>query len=241
MSRIIYAISKRICKLREKFIKFPSDDELRQVKQNFFAIANFPGVIGTIDGSHVPIIKPSSSDYEEFRCRKGFFSINVQDVSSPNLKFINIVARWKGSTHDSRIWRNSSLCYRCQNGVSGVLLGDSGYPCTNVLLTPIQNPSSDAQQRYNSAHIKTRNTVERMFGVWKSRFFCLQKGLRFKPSLCCHIIIATAILHNIAIDQNEYNQMDEFYDDSSISDVPQPEHIETNSLRNRLVEEHFSN
>ena len=112
VSRIIHDVSKRICQLRTIYIKFPSNEEIRTVKQNFFAISRFPGVVGTIDGTHIPILKPSGDDYEEYRCRKGFFSINVQAVSSSNLQFFNIVSRWKGSTHDARIWQNSSQCYR---------------------------------------------------------------------------------------------------------------------------------
>ena len=36
--------------------------------------------------------------------------MNVQAVCSHDLKFTNIVARWPGSVHDSRIYRNSRLC-----------------------------------------------------------------------------------------------------------------------------------
>ena len=198
--------------------------------------------MGTIDGTHIPILKPSGDDYEEYRCRKGFFSINVQAVSSSNLKFFNIVSRWKGSTHDARIWQNYSLCYRFDNNlVPGILLGDNGYGCTNHLLTPFLNPTSNASRRFNTAHIRTRNTVERMFGVWKSRFFCLQKGLRFHPKLCCNIIVATAVLHNIAIDQNEYNDLFNYDENFEAPDVIEPDSNEANSVRNRIVEEHFSN
>ena len=35
--------------------------------------------------------------------------MNVQTVCSHDLKFTHIVARWPGSVHDSRIFRNSSL------------------------------------------------------------------------------------------------------------------------------------
>ena len=65
------------------------------------------GVIGLIDGRHVQIAKPSTADHEEFRCRKVYFSINVQGVCSPGLEFTNIVARWKCAMHDARIYRSS--------------------------------------------------------------------------------------------------------------------------------------
>lgn len=161
-------------------------------------------MVGCIDGSHVPIKKPSTVDYEEYRCRKGFFSINVQAVCSPNLKFTNIVSRWKGATHDARMWNSSHLFSRFETGeISGYLLGDNGYPCSSFLLTPFISPSSEPEQRYNRAHIMTRNTIERTFGVWKQRFSCLRSTLRCRPSRCCKIIIATSILDNFTIDQSE--------------------------------------
>lgn len=82
------------------------------------------------------------------------------------------------------------------------MLGDRGYACTSYLLTPLANPGTPGERRYNKAHIKTRNCVERCFGVWKSRFPCLQYVLRNRVQRSVVIITATAILHNIAVRRN---------------------------------------
>jgi len=58
--------------------------------------------------------------------------------------------------------------------------GDSGYTLKPYLMTPLLNPRTAEENRYNEAHIRTRNTVERTFGVWKSRFPALAYGLRCK-------------------------------------------------------------
>lgn len=57
--------------------------------------------------------------------------------------------------------------------------------------------------RYNKAHIRTRNTVERAFGVWKRRFPCLDMCLQHRLPQCISIITACAALHNLACAKRE--------------------------------------
>ena len=65
--------------------------------------------------------------------------------------------------------------------------------------------STQPQRKYQKAHTKTQNTIERAFGLWKARFRCLDVSggaLQFEPSRCCTIITATAVLHNMCIFDN---------------------------------------
>ena len=48
-------------------------------------------------------------------------------------------------------------------------------------------------------HIRTRNVIERSFGVLKSRFPILAYGCRLKIETVRTVIVAANILHNIAI------------------------------------------
>ncbi|CAK1580190.1 unnamed protein product [Parnassius mnemosyne] len=52
-------------------------------------------------------------------------------------------------------------------------------------------------------HIRTRNAVERSYGVWKRRFPVLALGLRVKLDNALVIIMATAVLHKILRQQGE--------------------------------------
>lgn len=56
------------------------------------------------------------NDAEVFRNRKSYFSINTQLVASPNLKIMDITARWPGSAHDSTVLNNSSIRARFEQG-----------------------------------------------------------------------------------------------------------------------------
>lgn len=68
-----------------------------------------PNVVGLIDCTHVKIVSPGPPDAERFRNRKAYFSVNVQAVGSHNLKILDLVARWPGSTHDAYIFDMSPI------------------------------------------------------------------------------------------------------------------------------------
>ncbi|KMQ85441.1 nuclease harbi1 [Lasius niger] len=64
-------------------------------------------------------------------------------------------------------------------------------------MTPLLNPRTPAEQLYNEWHIRTRNIIERLFGIWKRRFPVLALGLRLQLDKVMVVIVATAVLHNI--------------------------------------------
>ncbi|KAL3220998.1 hypothetical protein MRX96_029702 [Rhipicephalus microplus] len=134
--------------------------------------------------------------------------------------------RLPGSVDDSRIFDNSRLrvLYE-ENRVPGVLLGDAGYACQPYLFTPFSEPgpTDTPKGRYQKAEIKTRNVVERAFGVWKRRFPCLDMGMQHKAKNIMHIITACAALHNLACLLRE--------PEPPAQTVPQPSPISTVATR----------
>ncbi|CAH1976702.1 unnamed protein product [Acanthoscelides obtectus] len=127
---------------------------------------------------------------------------------------LNLVARHPGSTHDNVIFEQSGLRVKFEsNEVQEILLGDNGYACRRYLLTPVINPVTESEENYNRAHIRTRNIVERVFGVWKRRFPCLRRILQTKEETSIAIICATAILHNIARNLNDVFEENELNED----------------------------
>ncbi|VVD04003.1 unnamed protein product [Leptidea sinapis] len=118
----------------------------------------------------------------------------MQAMCTSDLQFLDIVTRWPGSTHDSLIFSNSSAKFYLDNGDfgNGIVLGDT-----------LSNPRTQVEQLYNESHIRTRNVIERCFGVWKRRFPVLSIGLRCKIPLAQDVIVATTILHNLACSRRE--------------------------------------
>jgi len=159
----------------------------------------FPGVIGLIDGTHIQVQVPAELR-SRFYDRKSNTSLNIQAVVGPDMKFLDFVNRWPGSTHDSRIFHSSSLFCRLEsNPPDGHLLADAGYPIYRYMLTPFRSGDlTPAEMAYQTAHIATRNLIERTFGAWKSKFQCL-KFLRMKLETNLDVISACAVLWNFLL------------------------------------------
>ena len=244
--RIIKTVTHHIALMTLNYINMPSTEEgIMRIKEQFFKIRKFPGVFGCIDGTHIPIQSPGGNNEELYRNRKGYFSINVQVVCSADLRFLDIVARWPGSVHDSTVFNASHLRARLEAGEfpQGYLLGDSAYACKKYLLTPLQSPSTEGEMKYNAAHIQTRNTVERSFGVWKRRFPAMSLGMRTTLNTTLAVIVATAVLHNIAIEtKDNFVEVDLPVQDVVGADIV-PHNFadnEGNALRASIINTHFS-
>lgn len=118
------------------------------------------------------------------------------------MRLIDVCARWPGSAHDSTIYRNSEICRRLENGEFGddcAILGDSAYAAGGYFCKPLANVTNDSERFYQNAQTRSRNVVERAYGVLKRRFPCLQLGLNFKLDKVQDVIVACCILYNMLV------------------------------------------
>uniref|UniRef100_A0AAR5PJ70 DDE Tnp4 domain-containing protein n=1 Tax=Dendroctonus ponderosae TaxID=77166 RepID=A0AAR5PJ70_DENPD len=200
---IVTQVTDAIARLRPIYVRFPETQaEILSTKQTFYGIARFPYVVGAIDCTHVRIQSPGGNEAERYRNRKGYFSWNVQAVCDARLRFTDIVARWPGSSHDQTIFNNR----------------DGGYGNSNFLLTPLRQPSTAAESLYNESHIRSRNCIERAFGVWKRRFPVLSLGMRLSQERSQAVIVATTVLHNLAIEERDGDPPSEVDDNNALEE-----------------------
>lgn len=214
-SRVVHEVTKAIVDhLSPTVIKMPTDERTLGHNMSTFAEkSGFPGAGFAIDCTHVRIQAPTQ-DPEDYVNRKLYHSINVQTVVDPVGNYVNVVARWPGSTHDAFILRDSSVWDLFESGTlkgKTIVLGDGGYPCRPWLMTPVPglNPTQ-AQTRYNRALSSARMAVEMSYGRLKRRWHVLHGEIRMAPGelvmfgVACALIIMQYALVYVIYDSSRY-------------------------------------
>ena len=206
--RIIKQVSSAINEHFELFVSFPDERERDVISKQFIARDNFPGVYGCLDGTHINVKRPPSNTVpapERFYNRKNRYSINMVAVCDHTYKIRYFSARYPGSVHDARIFNESALKQTLLEQFDPekprFILGDEAFPCSNVLLTPINRARANtpAKRRYCRLVRNSRWRVESCFGVLKSRFRVLLSEQRTSLPVTREVVKAVVVLFNFNI------------------------------------------
>ena len=138
--------------MKDEFITFPvSEADIKKNNQFFYKESRFPNVVGLVDGTHIEIIEPEDNE-DVYVNRCNYHSLNVQIICNFECHIVNVSVRWPGSVHDSTVLQES-LVKQYFKTISDqpkeLLLGDSGYPCLNWLITPYRSTVNQSQVRFN--------------------------------------------------------------------------------------------
>ena len=120
-----------------------------EVKNKFYEIAHFPGVVGLVDGTHIRIQRPS--EVEADYINRHFTTKLTSKLFANQMEcFSDVLACFPGSVHDSRIWKISGVGMHVENtfSIGEHILGDSGYMLRPYLLTPYRQPISTPQSNF---------------------------------------------------------------------------------------------
>lgn len=204
-------ICKVLCTLRNEYIRWPREEEFASLANGFQYKTGFPGVIGAIDGTHIPIPAPTLHR-NSYINRKGHASIQLQAVCTSQMMFLDVYTGWPGSVHDARVFRNCPLYGHLQDAMRSDyhLLGDSAYPLSTSLITPYRDNGhlSRRQKIFNTLHSSTRVVIERAFGLLKGKW----RRLKYLPMEDLEkvpvVITAACVLHNFLL-REEGHQMED--------------------------------
>ena len=204
---------------RNQYIKFPTTPaETEECIATFLETGSeLPNVAGAIDGTHIAMIAPRV-DAVDYFSRYQKHDMIVQGVVDGTGKFIDAVAGFPGSAHDSRVLRNSFIYDEAEQGnilqaprvnidgheIGPYLVGDSAYPLLPWLIKPFPEGTRDPEEKTFNKELSTaRVTVERAFGILKGRWRVLQKRLDSSLKFAIKTTIACIVLHNFCIQAND--------------------------------------
>ena len=129
-----------------------------------------------------------------------------------NLLFLDFCTDFPGSTHDSRVLRNSAIYARAETSqilnspndvienvtIRPLILGDGGYPLLTWLMRPynIGQNIDPRKAKFNKKLCGVRVTIERGSEILKARWRCLLKRLDSEIENVSNMIITCVVLHN---------------------------------------------
>ncbi|XP_027176357.1 protein ALP1-like [Coffea eugenioides] len=218
--------------LMPKFLQWPSEENMREVKRGFEMISGVADVAGSIYTSHVPIIAPKVSVASYFnkrhteRNQKTSYSITVQGVVDPKGVFTDICVGWPGSMTDDKVLEQSALYQRANRGLlkDVWVVGNAGFPLMDWVLVPYTRQNLTwTQHALNEKVGEVQNIAKEAFMRLKARWRCLQKRTEVKLQDLPILLGACCVLHNICEIRDEGMSPElrfELFDDEVVPENP---------------------
>ena len=92
ISRVVNEVTDTLHRMGG-FITMPkNDNDIRCTMSDFYQIAQVPGVVGCVAGTHIYIQAPCDDQESHFVYHKGYHSINVQMICNARKCVANVVA-----------------------------------------------------------------------------------------------------------------------------------------------------
>ncbi|CAN8001423.1 unnamed protein product, partial [Ixodes hexagonus] len=194
-----------LCALSPRLIAFPSD--MDDLAEEFQKLAGFPGVVGSLGGTHVNVRCPARRKRPVAMGQE--LSLAVQAVSDPWLRFLDVFVGPPGDRRNMALLSLSPLGQRLEGFDDRYhLLSDLAYPPREFLVPPYGEESSDdpetlAKQEFDALHGVTHAVVDDALALLKRRFRQLSRLEFFTLEKMSDFVLACCVLHNFLIDSED--------------------------------------
>lgn len=210
-------IIKEVCEaiwfcLAEATIPVLSTHKFLEIAAGFEKYANFPNVIGAIDGKHIRTKQPPNSGSMFFNY-KGYFSTVLLAMCDANYCFTYIEVGSYGKSSDAGIFKNSILFDKlCENSLGippprilpnstekfpYVILGDEAFPLSENLLRPYGGKQlAEDKKTFNNRLSIARRYIECTFGILANKWRIFHRPIDVDIDFVDSIVKAACVLHN---------------------------------------------
>ncbi|XP_034036739.1 protein ANTAGONIST OF LIKE HETEROCHROMATIN PROTEIN 1-like [Thalassophryne amazonica] len=204
-------------------IRFPDEENFREMAACFENRWGLPHCVGAIGGSHIPITAPQDC-HCDYVNHEGWHSIILQGVVDGKGLWWNIFTGQPGSLDAANVLRMSTLWELANRGnyfpahtrnIGGVtagyyILGDPAYPLQNWLLKLFHDTGRlpVGQHQLNKKFIGARGVVENAFGRLRGRWRCLVKTNDCDLQLQKSMVMTCCALHNLCENRGETYEME---------------------------------
>ncbi|CAH1778086.1 unnamed protein product [Owenia fusiformis] len=96
---IVQEFVASVMQIKDDVVRWPTTEEMDVSEAAFREFRGIPGIVGAIDGTYMPIPKPSGSGTDYIN-RKMYSSVNTQLTCDQNMKILDVYAGHPGSVHD---------------------------------------------------------------------------------------------------------------------------------------------
>ncbi|PLW22447.1 hypothetical protein PCASD_11644 [Puccinia coronata f. sp. avenae] len=236
-------VTKVIYQMRPRLASWPTSEEqleLSQVMQE----EGFPGCIGFVDGTTIPLSQKPPIDGNHYFDREKRYSISLTLVCDVNKKFISYLAGYPGSCHDCYVFSNMQLAQQPEQffDQNQFLLADSAYPSNQYTIPAYKGADllipENVDFNYHLAQSRVR--IEHAIGILKGRFASLREMRsqirnRHEMKEAIKWIISCVVLHNLLADlKDQWNKLYEEEEPEPAPPVGQENEDSNDGLRGVL-------
>ncbi|XP_064107910.1 putative nuclease HARBI1, partial [Macrobrachium nipponense] len=242
---ICSSVCSALAAIQKDFIKLPEPHEFDRIADGFYQRCQFPGVVGAIGCTHIPIREPSKNT-EWFINKEGSFSIQLQAVCDDQLKFLHVHTGCPGLLNNAQVFFDSPLFTRLEDNYlpsTKHLLGDCSYPLKLYLLVPFAETDemTNEQKRFNENLAYTRSEVDLAVKLLKQKF----KRLKFldikQVDDMSKVIKAACVLYNFILykenieDDVKELELVEGQDEFEVDLAPEPYPVNSETIESALT------
>nr|XP_042909489.1 protein ALP1-like [Parasteatoda tepidariorum] len=203
-----------------------SEERWIKISNEFFKYANFPHVLGCVDGKHIRIVQPSGSLYHNY---KHFFSTVLLAVCDANYCFLYVNVGSYGKSNDSTIFQES-LFYKHlseetlnvpapkpitaldNTSLSYVFLGDDAFGLSKNIMCPyVGKQLPHVKKIFNYRLSRARRYIECTFGIKANKWRVFHRALNVNIDFAESIVLACCVLHNYVRRKDGFREEETYY------------------------------